>query len=57
MKTNDDMWRCFNCKHFDQKKSNKNWIVCPIMPFDVVVDRKSEDCKKYVGIRGQNSSK
>ena len=57
MKSNDDMRRFFNCKHFDQEKSNTNWIVCPTMPFDVLVDRTSENCENYTGIRAQNSSK
>lgn len=57
MVKSDDMWRCFNCKHFDRQQSNKNWIACSNMPVDVMVDGKSEDCENYVGRREQNSSK
>ena len=57
MKSNDKMGRCNNCKHLDRKQSNINWLICPIIPFDVIVDRTSENCEKYVGIRGQNSSR
>lgn len=58
IKTNDNMWRCFNCKYFDQKKSTNNYIVClGKMPLGVMIDMKSENCDKYVGRREQNSSK
>ena len=56
IRTNFGLWRCFNCKLFDRKKSNEHWVVCLDMPLDVMVDKKSDDCENYVGKREQNSS-
>ena len=41
------MKRCESCKHYDKKMSNKNWVVCPILPLGVLMSGTSKYCEKY----------
>jgi len=43
----DKMEKCKTCKNFDRKKSNENWIVCPVIPYAVIVAKTSENCERY----------
>jgi len=42
-----DMEQCQTCKHLDREKSNKQWTVCPFIPFEVIWEGTSKNCKKY----------
>lgn len=41
-----DMSRCQSCKNLDKEQSFGNWLVCPVMPIEVMV-YGSKDCQKY----------
>jgi len=41
------MEKCKSCKNYDKERSNKNWVVCPKIPFSVVMSGTSEDCENY----------
>ncbi len=55
-KENDDMGRCYTCQSRDVHKSTENWITCPNMPLDVIIDLNSRDCENYKSIEEGNSS-
>lgn len=41
-----DMSRCQSCKNLDKEQSFGNWLVCPVMPIEVMV-YGSKDRQKY----------
>lgn len=45
-KEKDRMEKCKTCKNLD-KRSNKNWIVCPVMPVEVLIGGSANQCKNY----------
>ena len=43
----DKMSRCKECENLDKERSNENWVVCPIIPLDVILAQSSKKCANY----------
>ena len=41
------MDRCRACANLDREMSSENWIVCPVIPREVVLSGSSKDCPLY----------
>lgn len=40
-----EMDNCLLCSNLDTKKSSKNWIICPVIPFSVIESGTSKNCE------------
>ena len=43
----DKMEKCKSCINYDKNKSNKNWIVCSVIPLSVIKSNTSNNCENY----------
>ena len=43
----DKMAKCKTCNNMDIEKSNANWVVCPMIPLEVLAGKSADDCNNY----------
>lgn len=44
----NQMEKCKTCVNLDRIRSNENWVVCPMIPLEIMAGKSADECTKYI---------